>query len=114
MCDLFTLWSKKLITTVIDLGMKASQDYMLQAFDGDERLPDLIAALFDKRAAENDSTAELCISTSSVRVDMEELNRNAAAYDDEYEADAAFHDQLQTWLEEAYEKAGKRWMNEEI
>jgi hypothetical protein len=105
---------KNLVTTDIALGIKASKDYMLQAFDGDERLPDLIAELFDERAAKNGSTAKLRTYDSSALIDLEELKRNAEGYEYAHEAESDFHDLLQTWLEEAYEEAGERWVNDEV
>jgi hypothetical protein len=96
------------------MGMRASGDYMLHVFDGDERLPDLIVELFEERAAENGSTAKLHTYDSSVRIDFEELERHSKGYEDAHEAHCDFCEMLKTWLDEAYEEAGERWMNDEI
>ncbi|MEV4780092.1 hypothetical protein [Burkholderia sp. LMU1-1-1.1] len=95
-----------MITTDIALGWKASKDYMLQSFDGDERLPHLVVELFDEKASTQGSTAELSIHTSSARVDIEELN----LYDEEVD----LYDKLLGWLDEAYEEAGKLWVNGDV
>lgn len=79
-----------MITTSLSLGYKASRAYLEQIYDGDSNVVDAIPGLFADIAAENDSSASLCIETSQVTVDIDEPDYDYAS-----------------WLEEATTEAGR-------
>lgn len=85
-------------TTSIHLGQKASKAAILQAFDYDESMVEVVKEEFDDLAESNGSDAVLCVFTSTATVPVDEL-------DDDFPYDS--------WLEGAYEAASERWMSGE-
>lgn len=93
------------MTPYTDIGLQhASHDELKQGFDGDERIPGLVAKEFDDIAAGHGVSASLNVYTSSVTISADELSKLP---DDEPTC-------LNDWLEEALERVAQRWMNDEL
>jgi len=96
-----------MISTSIQLGYEASEAWIMQGFDSDERIPTLVAREFNKIAANHGISASLNVYTSSVDIDVDELEMLP---EDEDECESC----LCRWLDEAIENIQERWMNDEL
>ena len=93
------------------MGYQASNDYIRQIYNGDERMPHIVSNIFRKIAQENNSSATLHVYTSEVRVELKEVG-GVREFKELHTAHVNREEtRFSLWLRESHDKAKARWEN---